>query len=116
MHDRSDKVEQEYEIGCGLEMLDDMDKDVATLLILDLPYYGVVDADWDNEWKSLDDYLDWCKEWFIKSERFGYRMFTQHELPTITKHIMDALVQRGYLEESMFNDILYYKLIEKDQG
>ena len=62
-------MEQEYEIGCGLEMLDDMDKDVATLLILDLPYYGVVDADWDNEWKSLDDYLDWCKEWFIKSER-----------------------------------------------
>lgn len=47
-------------------------------------------------------------------ERFGYRMFTQHELPTITKHTMDALVQRGYLEKSMFNNILYYKLIEKD--
>ena len=62
-------MKQEYEIGCGLELLDDMDKDVATLLILDLPYYGVVDADWDNEWKSLDDYLDWCKEWFLKSER-----------------------------------------------
>ena len=60
---------QKYEIGDGLEMLDDMDKDVATLLVLDLPYYGVVDADWDNEWKSLDDYLDWCEEWFLKSER-----------------------------------------------
>ena len=69
LYDRSDTLKQEYEIGCGLEMLDDMDKDVATLLILDLPYYGVVDADWDNEWKSLDDYLDWCKEWFVKSER-----------------------------------------------
>lgn len=60
---------QEYKIGCGLELLDDTPKDSVALVILDLPYYGVVDAAWDNEWKSLDDYLDWCKEWFIKSER-----------------------------------------------
>lgn len=63
------KTKQVYDIGCGLELLDDLDKDIATLVILDLPYYGVVDEEWDNAWKSLDDYLDWCKEWFIKSER-----------------------------------------------
>lgn len=61
--------EQVYEIGCGLELLDGLHKDTATLVILDLPYYGVVDEDWDKAWKSLDDYLDWCKEWFIKAER-----------------------------------------------
>lgn len=60
---------QVYDIGCGLELLDGLHKDTATLVILDLPYYGVVDEDWDNAWKSLDDYLDWCKEWFIKAER-----------------------------------------------
>lgn len=60
---------QYYEIGCGLELLDDTDKDSAALVLLDLPYYGVVNEEWDNAWKSLDDYLDWCKEWFIKSER-----------------------------------------------
>lgn len=63
------KTTQEWAIGCGLELLDDTPKDSVALVILDLPYYGVVDAAWDNEWKSLDDYLDWCKEWFIKSER-----------------------------------------------
>jgi len=61
--------EQVYEIGDGLELLDDLQKDIATLVILDLPYYGVVDEGWDNAWKTLDDYLNWCKEWFIKSER-----------------------------------------------
>ena len=63
------KTTQDYKIGCGLELLDEMQKDTATRVILDLPYFGVVDAEWDNMWKSLDDYLDWCKEWFLKSER-----------------------------------------------
>lgn len=60
---------QEYRIGDGLELLDDTDKDSVTLMVLDLPYSGVVKNGWDNQWKTLDDYLDWCKEWFIKSER-----------------------------------------------
>ena len=63
------KTEHVYEIGCGLELLGGLYKDTATLIILDLPYYGVVNEDWDNAWKSLDDYLDWCEEWFIKAER-----------------------------------------------
>lgn len=60
---------QVWEIGCGLELLDGLYKDTAALVILDLPYYGVVGEAWDNAWKSLEDYLDWCKEWFIKAER-----------------------------------------------
>ena len=60
---------QEWRIGDGLELLDDLDKNSVTLMILDLPYYKVVKNGWDNQWKTLDDYLDWCKEWFIKSER-----------------------------------------------
>ena len=60
---------QEWRIGDGLELLDDLDKNSVTLIILDLPYYKVVKNGWDNQWKTLDDYLDWCKEWFIKSER-----------------------------------------------
>jgi site-specific DNA-methyltransferase (adenine-specific) len=63
------KTTQSWEIGCGLELLDDLEKDSVTLMILDLPYFGVVKDEWDNQWKSLDDYLDWCKEWFVKSER-----------------------------------------------
>ena len=60
---------QTWNIMDGLELLDDADKDSVTLMILDLPYYKVVKNGWDNQWKTLDDYLDWCKEWFVKSER-----------------------------------------------
>lgn len=63
------KTEQKWAIGNGLELLDELDKQSVTLLILDLPYYGVIDDEWDNQWKTLDDYFGWCKEWFIKSER-----------------------------------------------
>ena len=63
------KTSQKWEIGCGLELLDDLDKDSVTLMILDLPYFKVIKDEWDNQWRTMDDYLDWCKEWFIKSER-----------------------------------------------
>ena len=63
------KTEQKWAIGNGLELLDDQDKQSVSLIVLDLPYYGVVSDEWDNQWKNLDDYLNWCKEWFVKSER-----------------------------------------------
>ena len=63
------KTTQTWKISDGLELLDDLEKDSITLMILDLPYFKVIKNEWDNQWKTLDDYLDWCKEWFIKSER-----------------------------------------------
>ena len=63
------KTEQKWAIGNGLELLDEQDKQSVTLIVLDLPYYGVVSDEWDNLWKNLDEYLNWCKQWFIKSER-----------------------------------------------
>lgn len=42
-------------------------------------------------------------------DRFGDdRLFTQSELPGVTKHTMDALTLKGYLEGTMFNKIAYY--------
>jgi len=39
------------------------------LIIADPPYYGIVKEDWDNKWKTEDDYLLWCEEWIIQSAR-----------------------------------------------
>ncbi len=39
------------------------------LIIADPPYYGIVKEQWDNQWKSEDDYLNWCEEWIIESCR-----------------------------------------------
>jgi DNA modification methylase len=29
------------------------------LLIADIPYFGIIDAEWANQWNSITDYLDW---------------------------------------------------------
>ena len=43
-------------------------------------------------------------------EHFGSRWFTQQELPTITMHTINALVERGHLESKCVCGIEYYKL------
>lgn len=42
-------------------------------------------------------------------KEFGVRWFIQAELPGITLHTMKALVEKGYLEEKVFDDIPYYR-------
>lgn len=42
-------------------------------------------------------------------DHFGSRWFVQQELPDITMHTIDALVERKYLESKEVNDIKYYK-------
>lgn len=33
-------------------------------VITDIPYYQVVEDDWDNQWRDLSDYLYWCNSCF----------------------------------------------------
>lgn len=33
-------------------------------IIADIPYYQVVENDWDNQWRDVSDYLYWCNECF----------------------------------------------------
>lgn len=41
---------------------------------------------------------------------FGSRWFTQAELPGITLHTMDALVNKGHLNTKKVNEVPYYQL------
>ena len=43
-------------------------------------------------------------------DHFGSRWFVQQELPRITMHTIDALIERGHLESKEVNGIEYYKL------
>ena len=68
------------------------------LFILDPPYYKVVGDKWDNQWFTLEDYIDWCKSWLHEVERtakwsnslwiFGF----SHQLI----HIFPILQKRGF--------------------
>ena len=39
------------------------------LIIADPPYFRIVKDNWDNQWKSIDEYLAWSKLWIIECNR-----------------------------------------------
>lgn len=36
---------------------------MADLIIADPPYFKVVGEKWDYQWRTEDEYLDWCEKW-----------------------------------------------------
>lgn len=35
-------------------------------IITDIPYFQIMDNKWDNQWRDISDYLDWCHQCFNK--------------------------------------------------
>jgi len=57
-----------YNLDC-LDFLRSIPSESVDLVLVDPPYFEVMDNDWDNQWKSEKDYLNWCKEWVSESVR-----------------------------------------------
>ena len=57
----------ELHLGDCLEVMRSMPDKSVDAVITDPPYFRIVDAKWDNQWKTLADYLAWIvlasKEW-----------------------------------------------------
>lgn len=66
------------------------------LVILDPPYWKIVNERWDFEWRTKADYVDWCLEWLPEVERvisrsgslymFGYTRNMIYLYEAMTKH------------------------------
>jgi DNA modification methylase len=64
--------------------------------ITDPPYWGVVDEEWDKQWKNIEEYKSWCEEWIKEISRvtkksgsffiFGYSYQLSHLLPIIESY------------------------------
>ena len=54
-----------------LEYLKDLESESVDLVLTDPPYFIGFDGGkgWDSQWKSEDEYLDWCKEWTVECAR-----------------------------------------------
>ena len=52
-----------------LEGLKQIETDSQDLIITDPPYYKAINEKWDKQWKTEDEYLDWCKLWFNECVR-----------------------------------------------
>jgi adenine-specific DNA-methyltransferase len=52
-----------------MEYLDTIPTNFVNTIVLDPPYYRVVDEEWDKQWKTFDDYLNWMDKIIEKLSR-----------------------------------------------
>ena len=46
-----------------IEYLSELEDESVDLVVVDPPYFEIVKNDWDNQWESEQDYLEWCSAW-----------------------------------------------------
>lgn len=55
-------------LGDCLELLREIPDNSINLICIDPPYF-LLGHEWDRQWNSTKDYLDWCVLWFKESHR-----------------------------------------------
>ncbi|MCK5433287.1 MAG: hypothetical protein KAJ03_11105 [Gammaproteobacteria bacterium] len=63
------KTTQEWKIGDCLQLMQELPDDSINVIIADPPYYKVVKNEWDNQWKSFNDYLEWLEVRAVEMKR-----------------------------------------------
>lgn len=57
-----------YNEDC-LETLKRIPDESVDLIIADPPYFKIVKDDWDNQWGTIDEWIEWHKGWLKESKR-----------------------------------------------
>lgn len=88
-----------YNEDCILGMRRWVKDESIDCVVCDLPYFGVVDADFDNQWSSEDDYLCWTESLVKEYGRVlkpggNIFLFTSRQMNRKICHILDK-----YFEE-----------------
>ena len=53
----------------ALELLQSLDDESVDLILTDPPYYKLLNIEWDKQWKTKDDYINWLEEIIKESQR-----------------------------------------------
>ena len=56
------EINKIYNMDC-IEYMKSMPNESVDLIIADPPYFQILKNDWDNMWKSEEEYYSWCNEW-----------------------------------------------------
>ena len=83
-----------------LDLLSSLEDDSVDLICVDPPYFEIVKNEWDNQWSSEEEYLDWCERWttecfrVLKPNRCFYVWGTT-KTDTFIKYKLNVLNQIG---------------------
>ena len=53
----------------ALELLQSLGDKTVDLILTDPPYYKLLNIDWDKQWKTKDDYLNWLENIIKECQR-----------------------------------------------
>lgn len=57
-----------YNEDC-LETMKRLPDESVDLIIADPPYFKIIKDEWDNQWKSEEEYYEWTRNWIKESKR-----------------------------------------------
>jgi DNA modification methylase len=90
-----DLLNDVHNIDC-LEGLKQLPDNCIDLIIADPPYFKTVNQSWDYEWRTKDEYVDWCRDWIQEVSRvskisgsfylFGYFRTLAYIVPDIEEN------------------------------
>ena len=77
----------------ALELLRSLDDNSVDVILTDPPYYKLLNIDWDKQWKTKDDYLNWLEEIVKESQRVlkdngSFYMFASAEMSWYVENII----------------------------
>jgi site-specific DNA-methyltransferase (adenine-specific) len=91
----SAEINKIYNEDC-FDYLKRIETESVNVCLTDPPYMNVVDEDWDKQWKSIDDYVEWSEVWISEVSRilkksgsfyiFGFPYQLARLLPIIEKY------------------------------
>ena len=62
------EINKIYNEDC-IETMKQIDSESVDLIIADPPYYKIVKDTWDNQWETIEEWLDWHKLWILECKR-----------------------------------------------
>jgi site-specific DNA-methyltransferase (adenine-specific) len=62
-------MRNEIILGECVDTMSKMDDFSVDLVVADPPYWKVVNEEWDNKWKTEDEYIKWSLEWMKEVSR-----------------------------------------------
>lgn len=81
-----------------LDFLREWEDNSVDLVLIDPPYFQIMKNDWDNQWKSEQEYLDWCRLWTDECVRVlrpgrSFYVWGTTKTNTFLKYKLDILEQ-----------------------
>lgn len=55
--------------GDCIDQLKTLPDHSVDLIVLDPPYWKIVNERWDFEWRTKADYVEWCRQWLVELQR-----------------------------------------------